>query len=165
MEGFSKGQADAALIKCNNDPEAAVTTDPRAQYAQKPEVVQDRPSVAQAASKSKAPESAFDFKRKSDGEQVRKEGELTLQDIRALRKEKYMQFQADPNAKNSAAYQKPASVAAGGKQGGGDGWFDWMWNSSSSGGGGSSGGGSDKGNQKPRMRTVADLPPTRKAGG
>jgi len=192
--GFLKGQAKAALIRCNNDLEAAVTmlaeggvlseesppvsasapvvvqAVPPAEQVPKqapkpaPEAVQDRPAQV----RSKAPESAFDFKRKVDADKLRKEGEGTLQDLRAMQREKYKQFEQDPNAKNSAAYQKPASVAAGGKQGGGDGWFDWMWNSSSSGGGGgggSSGGGPDKGSQKPRMRTVADLPPTRRAGG
>lgn len=113
----------------------------------------------------KAPiKSEFDFKRREDPEKKRQEGEMSLQDIRALQKQKFKDFQADPNAQNSEIYKRPAAVAPGAKKE--QSWGEWMFGSSSSssdgGGGGGGGGGERKG---PRVKTIADLPKPRKPSG
>lgn len=91
-----------------------------------------------------------------------------MMDLKALQKEKYKEFKADPNAANSEAYKQPASVAGQEKKGEEKGWFDgWFGSSSSSdtkprGGGGYGprpGGGGN-------IKTVSDLPkPPPRAGG
>jgi hypothetical protein len=92
--------------------------------------------------------------------------EMSLQDLRALQKAKYKEFEADPSARDSAAYKQPPSTG-GSKEAG---WFDWMWGGSSSNdSGGGSGGSSGKPkpqDRKPRIKGVADLPkPPPRAGG
>eukprot|EP00930_Biecheleria_cincta_P036184 TRINITY_DN24828_c0_g1_i1.p1 TRINITY_DN24828_c0_g1~~TRINITY_DN24828_c0_g1_i1.p1 ORF type:complete len:352 (+),score=98.21 TRINITY_DN24828_c0_g1_i1:63-1058(+) len=125
--------------------------------------------VAASGAGPKKPQSAFDFKRREDPEKKREEAENTLQDLRAIQKAKFKEFQADPNAKNSEAYQRPAAIGPGGKKE--EGWFDWMWggsSSSSSGGGGGGGGGGYGGrrdDRKPRMKTIGDLPKPPRGGG
>eukprot|EP00931_Biecheleriopsis_adriatica_P026274 TRINITY_DN16000_c0_g1_i1.p1 TRINITY_DN16000_c0_g1~~TRINITY_DN16000_c0_g1_i1.p1 ORF type:complete len:351 (+),score=90.14 TRINITY_DN16000_c0_g1_i1:63-1055(+) len=120
------------------------------------------PAAAATPKTEKKPVSEFDFKRREDVEKKRQEQDMSLTDLRSLQKQKYKEFQEDPNARNSEAYQRPASVAGGKKE---EGWFDWMWggaSSSSSGGGGGGGGGNDR---KPRMKTMKDLPPPPRRGG
>lgn len=119
------------------------------------------------ASAQQKPKSAYDFQRRENKEQQRKEADMTLQELRALQKDKYKEFQADPTAKKGEAYQRPPSAVDGGEE---PGWFDWLWGSSSSsggGGGGGGGGGSNgRGPQGPRMKTIRDLPaPVRRGGG
>lgn len=115
----------------------------------------------------KVQESAFDFKRREDPAKKRQEQEMSLADIRAMQKQKFKDFQADPNAKSSEAYKRPAAIAPGGSEE--KGWFDWMWGGSSSSGGYGGGGGGkpDKPDrQGPKMKTIKDLPPPpRRAGG
>jgi len=129
------------------------------------------PDTADATSGAARPKSAFDFERRGKAEEQRKEGELSLQDLRALQKEKFKEFQSDPNARRTEAYQRPPSTADGASEAG---WFDWLWGSgggsSSSGGGGGGGGGGNRRNQPPpggpRMKTMKDLPaPIRRGGG
>lgn len=104
-------------------------------------------------------ESAFDFKRRDDPEKKRQEQESSLADIRALQKQKFKEFQADPTARQSEAYQRPPSAPGASEPG----WFDWMWGGgSSSSGGGGYGGGDDR---KPKMKTIRDLPKPVKRGG
>jgi len=125
------------------------------------------PTSTDGASQKK-PDSAFDFKRRGDAETKKKEGEMSLQDLRALQKEKFKKFEADPNAKDSEIYKRPAATGPGVKQE--QSWYDWMTgaSSSSSGGGGGGGGGGYGGggrDNKPRMKTLRDLPPPVRQGG
>lgn len=114
---------------------------------------------------SKAPKSAFDFENRQHKEQREKAADMSLQELRALQKEKFKQFESDPNARSQEAYKKPPAVSEGGQEAG---WFDWMWggSSSSSGGGGGGGGGGGNDRQGPRMKTIRDLPqqPCRRGG-
>lgn len=122
-----------------------------------------------AAARQRTPKSAFDFERREDREKARKGGESSLQELRALQKEKFKEFQADPGAKKNEAYQRPPSVANGAAPEAG--WFDWLWggDGGSSGSGGGGGGGNGRRGPPPggpRVKTVADLPkPVRRGGG
>eukprot|EP00439_Symbiodinium_sp_Y106_P080535 s39_g19.t1 len=99
-----------------------------------------------------------------DPEKKRQEQEMSLADIRAMQKQKFKElhipcdFQADPNAKTSEAYKRPAAIAPGGSEE--KGWFDWMWGGSSSSSGGYGGGGGGKPDkpdrQGPKMKTIKD---------
>lgn len=125
----------------------------------------NRPQAAQA--KAATAKSAGAFERREDKEQKRKEADMSLQDLRALQKEKFKEFKDDPNAGKGAAYQRPASTTNGSQEAG---WFDWMWggsSSNSSGNGGGGGGGRPRQPPPgPRMKTISDLPkPCRPAGG
>merc|ERR1712190_635096 len=99
-----------------------------------------------------------------------KKAELSLQELRQQQKEKYKAFESDPNAKQQEAYQRPASIADGGKsdQGGG-GWFGGLFgggSSSSGGGGGRYGGRGDKPERRgPNIKTIGDLPKPVQRGG
>lgn len=125
--------------------------------------------AADASSGASRPKSAFDFERRGKVEEQKKDGELSLQDLRAMQREKFKEFQTDPNARRTEAYQRPPSVADGGSAEAG--WFDWMWGSGgggSSSGGGGGGGGSDRRKPAPggpRMKTMKDLPPPVRRGG
>lgn len=115
--------------------------------------------------KKQPAKSAFDFKSRSKEEQQQQNAANSLEEIRKQQREKFKQFEADPDARKAAAYQQPASVAKGGKaeQGWGD-WFGSMFGGgggSSSGGGGGGGGANDR---KPQMKTINDLPKPVKRG-
>jgi hypothetical protein len=90
--------------------------------------------------------------------------EMSLQDLRALQKAKYKEFESDPSARQSAAYKQPPSSSGASHE---PGWFDWMWGGSSSNDGGDGSGGKPKPqDRKPRIKGVADLPkPPPRAGG
>merc|ERR1712232_48440 len=115
--------------------------------------------------KKKPQKSAFDFESRAKKQDEATKATESLADLRAQQKAKYQAFEADPNAKKQEAYQRPASVADGGKneQGWGD-WFGGMFGGggSSSGNGRGGGGGNnrpqDRGGGGPRIKTVADLP-------
>jgi len=72
-------------------------------------------STTSAKAPSK-PKSAFDFEKRTDVADKAKKEEISLAEIRKQQKEKYKEFQNDPNAKKAEAYQRPASVANGAKQ-------------------------------------------------
>jgi len=131
-----------------------------------PAAVPAPPTVPKGASSKPT---AYNFERREKKEETRQNAQLSLQELRAMQKEKYQEFQSDPNAKQSAAYSQPASVSNGGQEAG---WFDWLWgggSSSSGGGGGGSGGGGggrgSGGDRKPRIRGVGDLPQPIRRGG
>lgn len=119
------------------------------------------PAAKEVREDKTKPKSSFDFApREKPHEEKRKEAEMSLQELRALQKEKFKDFQADPDAKNGEAYKRPPGVATQEP-----GWFDWMWgggSSSSSGGGG--GGGQPPQPSGPRMKTMRDLPKPVKRG-
>jgi len=128
--------AEAIRLSMEAAPEAKAETPspPKTPVSDTPAV----PAVPTAAKGDKK-ESAFDFKRREDPEKKRQEQETSLADIRALQKQKFKDFQADPDAKKSEAYQKPPTIGPGGSEE--KGWFDWMWGGSSSSSGGGGGGG------------------------
>jgi hypothetical protein len=165
--GFSEDAARAALVAHDNNPELAM----EALLAHGSDEVgiaaSDIPSAAlngAATSSAKhAQASAFDFQRREKPEEKRKEATISLQELRAQQKHKYDQFQADPTAKQSSAYQQPPSVSNGGQEAG---WFDWMWGGSSSSGNSGGGGNDNKGRPPgPRIKTVGDLPKPVQRGG
>lgn len=133
------------------------------------------PAAAPAATKSQAtaqaggatkPKSAFDFENRAKVEARKEEGEMSLQELRQLQKDKFKEFQADPNAHQSDAYHRPPSGGAQEEPG----WFDWLWGSSSSSTGGGGGGGGGGGHRRdpppgPRMKTINDLPKSAPRGG
>lgn len=175
-KGVAVAEAATVPVTVSRPPEAAI--DPVT--ASRPPPATESASVggavavpasgtANTASGAARPKSAFDFERRGNIEEAKKEGELSLQDIRALQREKFKEFQADPNARRTEAYHRPPSVADGASAEAG--WFDWLWGS---GGGGSSsgGGGGGGGNRRdrpapggPRMKTMKDLPPPVRRGG
>mmetsp|Transcript_26246 Transcript_26246/g.48037 ORF Transcript_26246/g.48037 Transcript_26246/m.48037 type:complete len:330 (-) Transcript_26246:42-1031(-) len=112
--------------------------------------------------KKKAPESAFVFKNASVKEKEKQQAALSLEEMRRQQKAKFKEFQSDPDAKKAEAYQRPASVANGGKAK--EGWGDWM--GSWFGGGNSSSGSGGSGRPRPQdrkggganIKTVGDLP-------
>jgi hypothetical protein len=109
-----------------------------------------------ASAKKTAKPTAFDFQDRHKKEQERAKADENLQDIRKLQKDKFKDFQADPNAKKQEAYKAPPAVAGNAKADDSwGGWFGGMF------GGGSSSGGSTQ--QKPERRGpnikgVGDLP-------
>eukprot|EP00747_Dinoflagellata_sp_TGD_P165690 gnl/TRDRNA2_/TRDRNA2_187334_c0_seq1.p1 gnl/TRDRNA2_/TRDRNA2_187334_c0~~gnl/TRDRNA2_/TRDRNA2_187334_c0_seq1.p1 ORF type:complete len:299 (-),score=110.76 gnl/TRDRNA2_/TRDRNA2_187334_c0_seq1:117-1013(-) len=123
------------------------------------------PVAAQAAEpedRKKPLQSAFNFESRAKKEEEKQKAVQGAQDLRALQKEKYKEFQANPDAKKSEAYQAPPSVANGGKEE--KGWFsDWF------------GGGSSSNNDKPkppppggggaRVKGLSDLPKPVQRGG
>lgn len=175
--GFQRTHAEAALLAYDGNVERSIEalcdgwTPPVAPAA--PASVDEfmgnetkAPSPAQAPqAKPAVPKSAGTFERREDGEQKRKEANMSLQELRALQKEKFKEFKEDPNAGKSDAYKRPASTANGAQEAG---WFDWMWGGSSSNDDSRGPGG---GGQRPRptgarVKTVSDLPkPVRPAGG
>lgn len=114
---------------------------------------------------AKPAKSAFDFESKSKKQEHQKAAEQSLDDLRELQKQKYKEFESDPNARKAPEYQRPASSANGEQKGWFDGWF---------GGGSSSSGKDDKkpppggGGARPgppRMKTINDLPKPVQRGG
>lgn len=91
-------------------------------------------------------------------------GPMSLQELRAMQKSKYKEFEADPNARKSNAYQQGPSVWSHNNKPEEKGWWDsWF-------GGGSSSSNNRKppsDRQGPRIKGVADLPkpPPRMGGG
>jgi hypothetical protein len=85
--------------------------------------------------------------------------DMTLQELRAMQKNKFNDFKADPSSAKSEAYNRPPATASGKEAG----WFDWMWSGSSSSGSGGAPPPSDK--PKPKMKTIADLPKPVRRGG
>jgi hypothetical protein len=112
---------------------------------------------APAAKKKTAGQSAFDFKDRSKVEQEKKAAEQNLQDIRKAQKDKFKDWQADPNAKQQEAYKQPPSVAAGAAKAD-DSWGGWI--GGMFGGGSSSNGSSSSKPEKrgPNIKGVSDLP-------
>lgn len=91
--------------------------------------------------------------------------DMSLQELRALQKNKFNDFKADPTSAQSEAYQRPPSSCGAQAEAG---WFDWMWGGSSSSNGSSGGGGRPSGPPAggKRMKTIADLPkPVARGGG
>lgn len=115
--------------------------------------------AAKSEEKPKPPKSSFDFAPREKPQEKLEKAELTLQELRALQKDKFNEFKADPNAKKSEAYQRPPAVDPKSSE---PGFFDWMWGGSSSSGGGG-GGGNDR-PSGPRMKTMRDLPAPVKRG-
>lgn len=121
-----------------------------------------------ADAKKKPQKSAHDFELRSKKQDETTKAKGSLEELRQQQKNKYKAFENDPNAKNQEAYQRPASVAGGGKseQGWGD-WFGGVFgggsNSGSSGGGGNKP--SDDRPRGPRVKTIADLPKPVQRGG
>lgn len=118
-----------------------------------------------AAAKEETPTSgkqasAFDFKSRSKAEAEKKAAEDAANDLRAMQKQKFKDFKADPTAAKTEAYQRPPSTVNGTGEAG---WFDWMWGGGSS-SGGDSGGGGGPDRQGPRMKTIRDLPPPPRRG-
>merc|ERR1712087_263628 len=106
------------------------------------------------AEKKVKKESAFEFQSRAKKEAEANAAVSATNDLRALQKEKYKQFQQDPTASQQEAYQAPPSVAPGGKTN--DSWFgSWFGGSGSSSGGGSNSRPSDD-KPKPRMKTIND---------
>lgn len=114
---------------------------------------------------AKPTKSAFDFESKTKKQDEHKQAEQSVQDLRELQKQKYKQFEADPNARKGAEYQRPASTVNGQEKGWWDSWF---------GSGGSSSNSSSGNNKKPppapppggpRMKTMNDLPKPVQRGG
>lgn len=123
--------------------------------------VADSKAAADTAKKPAAPavpKSAFDFQNRAAQEAKQNSAGSSLQELRAAQRDKYKDFQADPTARQSEAYQRPPAVAAGGKveQGWGE-WVGSMFGGGSSSGGGGGGGGSNE-RRGPRMKTINDLP-------
>jgi len=154
----------AALVECE------VCATPRAAVTQVASAIPPSGSFAPAAApaavaKSAPPpaKSANDFERRENKQERAKQGETSLQDLRALQKAKFKDFESDPNARQGEAYNRPAAVGTSSKKE--DGWFDWMWG----GGGGSSSGGGGGGQppprQGPRVKGIGDLPKPVQRGG
>jgi hypothetical protein len=112
---------------------------------------------------------AFDFKDRGKAEQEKNRAASSLEEMRKAQKDKFKEFQSDPNAKNQQAYKAPPSTVGGKADDGWGGWFGGMF------GGGSSSNGSSGPSSKPqdrrdrpgpRIKGVADLPkPPPRAGG
>jgi len=123
-------------------------------------VAQEAAPVSSPDAKKKPPvKSAFDFENRGKKEQQQNKAVESLEDLRRAQKEKFKDFQSDPDARKAAAYQAPPSVAPGGKadQSWGD-WFGGMFGGSSSGSSGGGGGGRPSDDRKPKMKTINDLP-------
>jgi len=146
----------------------------RAQYEVNPQGPAPRPVVpdakasgyptaaADAAAKKKG--SVRDFESRVSKEKARDAAANNLEEMRKLQKDKFKDFQADPNAKQQEAYKAPPSVAAGAKEDSSwGGWFGGMF-----GGGSSSTQPSrpqDRDRRGPRIKGVADLPKPVQRGG
>mmetsp|Transcript_107488 Transcript_107488/g.195507 ORF Transcript_107488/g.195507 Transcript_107488/m.195507 type:complete len:400 (-) Transcript_107488:199-1398(-) len=175
--GFPSSHAQAALLAYDGSVERSIEAlcdgwTPPAVPANVDEFIGNEtkaPSPVQApqAKAAAVPKSASAFERREDKEQKRKEADMSLQELRAMQKEKFKDFKQDPNAGQSDAYKRPASTANGSQEAG---WFDWLWGGSSS-TDDSNGRGPGGGGQRPRptgarIKTVSDLPkPVRPAGG
>lgn len=127
------------------------------------------PQPEGAVDGSKKPiKSAFDFENRRAKEEQRSKGADSLEDLRRAQKEKYQEFQDDPNAREADVYKQPASVAGNGKvdQGWG-GWLGGMFGGSSSGSSGGGGGGGRPSNDRPgpRIKGMGDLPKPPPRGG
>jgi hypothetical protein len=137
----------------------------KAQYAENPTgPVYTPPPVAAAngytastteAAKKKAP-TAFDFQDRGKKEREKEQASQGLADIRALQKEKFKDFKADPNAPLQEAYKAPPSVAGNATTDSSGGWFGGWFGG---GGGGSSSNSSSKPERRgPNIKGVGDLP-------
>lgn len=118
-------------------------------------------SSPQDSGAKKPVKSAFDFENRRAKEEQRNQATESLEEMRRRQKEKFAEFQADPNARNADVYKQPPSVAAGGKteQSWGD-WFGGMFGGGSSGSGGSSKPSRPSNNDRPgpRVKGIGDLP-------
>jgi len=120
------------------------------------------PSSASVSS-GKAPaakpdkKSAFEFQSRAKQEAEKANAANSLEELRRQQREKFKEFEADPNARQAAVYQQPPAVAPGGKVDGswGD-WFGSFFSGGSSGSSGNNGGGDER--KGPRMKTINDLP-------
>lgn len=147
---------------------AAIRADKASRPA--PPVAEDtRPAPAQepqdVGQSAKPIKSAFDFESKSKKQEAAKKTEQSLEDIRALQKQKYSQEKGDSDKWKAAEYQKPSSSSGNDKPEEKSWWDPSGWF-----GGGSSddkkkpgpGGG---GTGPPRMKTINDLPKPVRRGG
>lgn len=104
---------------------------------------------------------AFDFENRRAKEEQRSHAAESLEDLRRAQKEKFKEFQSDPNAREADVYKQPASVAGNGKvdQSWGS-WLGGMFGGSSSGSSGGGGGGGRPSNDRPgpRIKGIGDLP-------
>jgi len=122
------------------------------------------PITATEAPKSAPVKTANNFEKKADVAAVAKQSGNDIDDLRALRKQQFKDNLADPNGRSGDAYKQPASTANGASSGGG-GWFDgWFGSGSSSSNSKPQGGGGGE-RQKPRMKTIGDLPKPVRRGG
>ena len=112
--------------------------------------------------------------RQNASETAFQKAEREADEMRRVQKERYKRFQQDPDARNSEAYKRPASVANGAKVTDdfswwnpltwGSGWGGGDDGSSGSGGGPRPNGGGER-RSGPRIKTVADLPKPPSGGG
>jgi len=146
----------------------------RAQYTENPQGPAAGPAIlaAQAggypaastadAKKKSTGNTSFDFKNRNQAEQEKIKGEQSLEAIRKAQKDKFKDWQSDPNAPKQQALKLDPSVSAPTAKAEDNGWF-----------GGWFGGSSSSGNTKPaperrnpRIKGVADLPkPVQRGGG
>lgn len=178
LERERQERASATVASSTPVAQVPVETTPPNVMEKSPEDVKESLPVAPAPLPSPSPVPATDAgyvstsgetpKPAANAESANAEGrkEMSLQDLRALQKAKYKDFEADPTARQSAAYKQPPSSSGASKEAG---WFDWMWGGSSSNGNdgsGGSGGRPKPQDRKPRIKGVADLPkPPPRAGG
>jgi len=112
--------------------------------------------------KKKPVRSAFDFESRSKQEQQHQKAVDGLEELRQKQREKFKDFQKDPAARQTEAYQRPAAIAHGGQvEQGWGGWLSGLFGSSSSGsGGGGSGGRRQNQNERPgpQIKGIGDLP-------
>mmetsp|Transcript_4558 Transcript_4558/g.7409 ORF Transcript_4558/g.7409 Transcript_4558/m.7409 type:complete len:317 (-) Transcript_4558:24-974(-) len=112
--------------------------------------------VSDSATKKTKP-TAFDFQDRGKKEREKEQAQKSLQDLRAMQKEKFKDFKSDPNAPLQEAYKAPPSVAGNATTDSSwGGWFGGMF------GGGSSSSGSKKTEKPerrgPNIKGVGDLP-------
>lgn len=177
-QGFKKRSDVESKRQEQVDQLQAARAAQRAQYAVNPQGPLPSPVVASANADAKAggypisasaatpakKGSARDFESRGKKEQARDAAANNLEEMRKLQKDKFKEFQADPNAKQQEAYKAPPSVAAGAQED--NSWGGWL--GGMFGGGSSSNQPSKPQNQDrrgPRIKGVADLPKPVQRGG
>jgi hypothetical protein len=176
-QGFKKRSDAESKRQEQVDQLQAARAAQRAQYVENPQGPAPPPAAPDAkangypsatsdaaAAKKKANGTAFGFSNRGKQEQERNAAANTLQEMRKAQKDKFKEFQSDPNAKNHEAYKAPPSVAPGAQE-------DQSWGGFFGGmfGGGSSSSGQSKPDKPerrgPRIKGVADLPKPVQRGG
>lgn len=162
-QNFSRREDTEKMRSAQAGQLAAVRAAQQAQYSDggstpSPSAESD---ASAADAKKKPAKSAFDFESRAKQQEKAQKATDGLQDLRQLQREKFKDFKSDPNAQQQEAYQRPASVAAGGQAQ--QGWGDWLsgmfgGGSSSSGGGGNGGSGGRPERRGPNVKGIGDLP-------
>jgi len=117
---------------------------------------------APEAPAKKTKEGVHNFANRNKAEQEKNKAASSLEDMRRAQKDKYKEWEKDPDAKKQEAYQAPPSVAGGAKAD--EGWFSgWFGGSSTS--NGSSSKPQQPERRGPRIKGVADLPKPPRGGG